>query len=216
MLYQALLPAGLVDQLALITFPVMLGRGKRWYSGDPATARSWTLVEQAHSPKGVHFASFARDGEVRTGSFATKPRAKTNLRSVSVKRRVVGEPAALRPPIQQKVLIALWADETPFKFRMLGPDHPENGDELRRGWPFGQFPCWLMVVDHWSKPLASSIMCRRSIRAQPLDSGRRARAARSLPRKRVRPPRNGEHTGRHVRCIATGRASKPCRPQHCA
>jgi hypothetical protein len=28
-----------------------------------------------------------------------------------------------------KVLIALWADETPFKFRMLGPDHPENGDE---------------------------------------------------------------------------------------
>src|SRR4029078_8686754 len=73
MLYQALLPAHLVDQLALITFPVMLGRGKRWYSGDPATARSWTLVEQAHSPKGVHFASFARDGEVRTGSFATTP-----------------------------------------------------------------------------------------------------------------------------------------------
>jgi dihydrofolate reductase len=72
-LYQALLPAGLVDQLTLITFPVMLGRGKRWYSGDPATARSWTLVEQTHSPKGVHFASFARDGEVRTGSFATKP-----------------------------------------------------------------------------------------------------------------------------------------------
>jgi glutathione S-transferase len=39
-----------------------------------------------------------------------------------------------------KVLIALWADETPFEFRMLGPDHPENGDELRRRWPFGQFP----------------------------------------------------------------------------
>ena len=43
-----------------------------------------------------------------------------------------------------KVLIALWADETPFKFRMLGPDHPENGDELRRRWPFGQFP---LLVD---------------------------------------------------------------------
>ena len=79
MLYQALLPAGLVDQLALITFPVMLGRGKRWYSGDSATARSWTLVEQAHSPKGVHFASFARDGEVRTGSFATKPPSEDEL-----------------------------------------------------------------------------------------------------------------------------------------
>ena len=43
-----------------------------------------------------------------------------------------------------KVLIALWADETPFKFRMLGPDHPENGDELRRRSPFGQFP---LLVD---------------------------------------------------------------------
>ena len=30
-----------------------------------------------------------------------------------------------------KVLIALWTDETPFMFRMLGPDHPGNGDELR-------------------------------------------------------------------------------------
>ena len=38
-----------------------------------------TLVEQAHSPKGVHFASFARDGEVRTGSFATKPPSEDEL-----------------------------------------------------------------------------------------------------------------------------------------
>ena len=67
------------DQLALITFPIMLGRGKRWYSGDPATARSWTLVEQAHSPTGVHFASFAQGGEVRTGSFATKPPSEDEL-----------------------------------------------------------------------------------------------------------------------------------------
>src|SRR4051812_6501928 len=96
MLYQALLPASLVDQLALITFAVMLGRGKRWYSGDPTTARSWTLLEQAHSPKGVHFAVFARDGEVRTGSFAKRPPSDDELRFVSVKRRVVGEPAALR------------------------------------------------------------------------------------------------------------------------
>jgi dihydrofolate reductase len=79
MLYQALLPAGLVDQLALITFPVMLGRGKRWYSGDPAAARSWTLIEQAHSLRGVHFASFVRDGDVRTGSFATKAPSQDEL-----------------------------------------------------------------------------------------------------------------------------------------
>jgi glutathione S-transferase len=40
----------------------------------------------------------------------------------------------------QKVLIPLWADETPFDYRMLDPDHPDNGEELKRHSPFGQFP----------------------------------------------------------------------------
>lgn len=73
MLYPALLPAGLIDQILLIAVPVMVGRGKRWYADDPAAARAWTLVEQTHSPKGVHVAVLARDGAVQTGSFATKP-----------------------------------------------------------------------------------------------------------------------------------------------
>jgi len=78
-LYPALLPAGLVDRIVLITFPVMLGRGKRWYPDDPSAARAWRLVEQAHSPTGVHFAAFARDGEIRTGSFASKPPSEDEL-----------------------------------------------------------------------------------------------------------------------------------------
>jgi glutathione S-transferase len=40
----------------------------------------------------------------------------------------------------QKVLIPLWADETPFEYRMLDSDHPDNGEELKRHSPFGQFP----------------------------------------------------------------------------
>jgi dihydrofolate reductase len=72
-LYPALLPAGLIDRLVLITFPVTLGRGKRWYADDASAARAWTPIEQAHSPKGVHFAAFAPDGPIRTGTFATKP-----------------------------------------------------------------------------------------------------------------------------------------------
>jgi glutathione S-transferase len=40
----------------------------------------------------------------------------------------------------QKVLIALWADETPFEYRMLDPEHPDNFEELKRHSPFGQFP----------------------------------------------------------------------------
>lgn len=52
----------------------------------------------------------------------------------------------------QKVLIALWADETPFEYRMLDPDHPENMEELKRHWPFGQFP--LLLDD--GRPFAES------------------------------------------------------------
>lgn len=40
----------------------------------------------------------------------------------------------------QKVLIPLWTDETPFDYRIIEPDHPENGEELKRHSPFGQFP----------------------------------------------------------------------------
>lgn len=45
----------------------------------------------------------------------------------------------------QKVLIALWADETAFEYRMLDEEHPENFAELKERWPFGKFP--LLVDD---------------------------------------------------------------------
>ena len=45
----------------------------------------------------------------------------------------------------QKVLIALWADETPFEYRMLDQEHPENFAELKERWSFGKFP--LLVDD---------------------------------------------------------------------
>ena len=43
----------------------------------------------------------------------------------------------------QKVLIALYANGTPFEYRLLEQDHPENFEELRRHWPFGKFPMLL-------------------------------------------------------------------------
>jgi glutathione S-transferase len=43
----------------------------------------------------------------------------------------------------QKVLIALYADGTPFEYRMLDSDHPDNFAELIRHWPFGKFPMLL-------------------------------------------------------------------------
>jgi len=45
----------------------------------------------------------------------------------------------------QKALIALWADETPFEYRMLDQDHPENSEELKRHSPYGLFP--LLIDD---------------------------------------------------------------------
>ena len=43
----------------------------------------------------------------------------------------------------QKVLIALYADGTPFEYRLIEQDHPENFAELKRHWPFGKFPLLL-------------------------------------------------------------------------
>jgi glutathione S-transferase len=43
-----------------------------------------------------------------------------------------------------KALSALYENETPFEFRMLDPDHPENAAELARRWPIARFP---MLVD---------------------------------------------------------------------
>ena len=43
----------------------------------------------------------------------------------------------------QKVLIALWADNIAFEYEMLDPEHPENGEILKRHSPFGLFPLLL-------------------------------------------------------------------------
>lgn len=39
-----------------------------------------------------------------------------------------------------KVLIALYENATPFAFRTLGPDQPDNGAELAQRWPLAKFP----------------------------------------------------------------------------
>lgn len=43
-----------------------------------------------------------------------------------------------------KALVALYENQTLFEFRMLGPDHPDNGAELARRWPIAKFP---LLVD---------------------------------------------------------------------
>ncbi|WP_233835976.1 dihydrofolate reductase family protein [Paraburkholderia sp. ZP32-5] len=67
-LVRQLLAAGLVDELCLLVYPVMLGRGKRLF-GDDALPSAFTLAHSATTPDGVLITRYLRDGEVRTGEF---------------------------------------------------------------------------------------------------------------------------------------------------
>jgi dihydrofolate reductase len=63
-----LLAAGLVDELQLMIYPVVLGRGKRLFD-DNAQPSAFTLVHSSTTPSGVQLTRYARSGEVRTGAF---------------------------------------------------------------------------------------------------------------------------------------------------
>jgi dihydrofolate reductase len=63
-----LLAAGLVDELRLMIFPIVLGRGKRLF-GDNAQASAFTLVHSTSTPGGVLITHYVRSGDVRTGTF---------------------------------------------------------------------------------------------------------------------------------------------------
>ena len=63
-----LLAAGLVDELRLLIYPVVLGRGKRVFD-DNAQGSAFTLAHSIRTPGGVLIIRYVRSGEVRTGTF---------------------------------------------------------------------------------------------------------------------------------------------------
>lgn len=68
-LLQTLLANQLVDELRLLIYPVLLGRGKRVF-GPGITPDALKLTKSAVSPTGVVIATYERAGEVKSGSFA--------------------------------------------------------------------------------------------------------------------------------------------------
>ena len=64
-----LLENDLVDELKLKIFPVTLGKGKRLFDGGTIPA-GWKLIDTKVATTGVIVATYARDGDVKTGSFA--------------------------------------------------------------------------------------------------------------------------------------------------
>ena len=69
-IYLPLLAAGLNDRLILMTFPVLLGNGKRIFDGSEQPG-GVELVDHYVSDKGVVFTTYEPAGEVPAGSFET-------------------------------------------------------------------------------------------------------------------------------------------------
>lgn len=65
-IYSALLKAGLLDRLTLMTFPVILGAGKRPFD-ESSPALSLQMIDQKVSPSGVVIATYEPAGDVAAG-----------------------------------------------------------------------------------------------------------------------------------------------------
>ena len=85
-LYPQLLTEGLIDRLFLMTFPVVLGQGKRLFgSGTPSGA--WKMVDHQVSSTGVTITTYEPAGAVPIGSFQQKePSAAEQRRQERMKR----------------------------------------------------------------------------------------------------------------------------------
>ncbi|TIT72994.1 MAG: dihydrofolate reductase [Mesorhizobium sp.] len=77
-LIQTLLANGLIDEIRLMTFPLLLGKGKRLF-GDDAMPAAFKLVRSQATSTGVVMATYERGGEIKTGSFATEQPSEAEL-----------------------------------------------------------------------------------------------------------------------------------------
>jgi dihydrofolate reductase len=77
-LYVPLLAAGVIDRLVLMTFPVLLGEGKRIFDGSEVSG-ALKLLDHFVSDQGVVLTTYEPGGKVHTGSFETKPPSEAEL-----------------------------------------------------------------------------------------------------------------------------------------
>jgi dihydrofolate reductase len=66
-LSQTLFEHDLVDELYLMTFPIILGEGKRLFN-EKSVPTAFTLLDSLVTPNGVIFANYKRAGGVETGT----------------------------------------------------------------------------------------------------------------------------------------------------
>lgn len=77
-LIHALLAHDLIDRLTLLTFPIVLGRGKRLFDAG-SQPRAWSLTDSEVTPAGVVVAAYERGSEVPTGSFGDETPGEAEL-----------------------------------------------------------------------------------------------------------------------------------------
>lgn len=68
-LIQTLLKHDLIDEIDVMVFPLILGKGKRMF-GEGAIPAALKLVDSKASSTGVVMSRYRREGEIKTGSFA--------------------------------------------------------------------------------------------------------------------------------------------------
>jgi dihydrofolate reductase len=78
-LIQTLLAHDLIDEILVLTFPILLGRGKRLF-GEGARATALKLVESKVSTTGVTISSYRRAGAVATGDFSMHPPSQAEVK----------------------------------------------------------------------------------------------------------------------------------------
>jgi dihydrofolate reductase len=84
-LYPQLLGAGLLDQLTLMIFPVVLGSGKRLF-GQGTQPRTLSMVDSKVTPRGTVIATYQPAGRVEVGSFGAVDSAAERERQASMRR----------------------------------------------------------------------------------------------------------------------------------
>ena len=77
-LYPGLLERGLIDRLTIMTFPLVLGKGKRLFPQGVAPG-GLKLVDSRVSNTGVVVSTYEPAGPVQTGSFEAKPPSDAEL-----------------------------------------------------------------------------------------------------------------------------------------
>jgi dihydrofolate reductase len=86
-LVHELLAAGLVDEIRVLTFPILLGKGKRLFD-ETSQPRAFRLTHSAVSSNGLIHATYVRAGEVKTATVggAEEPSPAERARREKLKR----------------------------------------------------------------------------------------------------------------------------------